>query len=627
MLDFIRRKSASTVVLFIFGIIILVFVFWGFNPGQKGSRQGAIATVNGVDISNKSYQNLYKRELEKIKEQAQGALTDEILENLQLDQRVLNMLINDVLIIEEAERQGIEATNEDVQAQILANPAFQKDGVFNKEFYLELLRQNRLNPIDYEASLRQNITAQKMWNGVVSSVTFTDEELWEKFSEANAEYSFDYVEFAPEKFMDNGVISEDLLKKFYEENKASFPVATTVKVFYARAGFDQLGKSINIADDDIKKYYEANTYDYLREAEVRARHILIKGEGAEKKAGDILARIKGGESFSVLAKKYSEDRGSAAKGGDLGFFGPGTMVKQFENVAFSLKEGEVSDLVKTSFGYHIIKTEEVREEGARPLSEVRGEIKSILIKAQAAFAARDSIESLHAAFTEKDDVEELAAIVSELSLESKTTGTLSEDATDGVLLADEGLKNAAFGLNAGGVSAPVETKDGVYLLKVLERVESHVATFEEANARVAKSYRREKSIEAAKASADDMLKRLADGSSFESVVKSKGLVKNNTGFLIRERAFIDSIGLFLGDKTGLFKLTADAPNFEEVIPHNSAFYVFKLTGSKPADRAAFDANKDAIGARYLGRKRAEAQNEWIESLREKAEISINTDLF
>ena len=631
MLEYIRKKSTSTVVLFIFGIIILVFVFWGMNPGGQGSGQGVVATVNGRDIEAKAYENLYKRELEKIKEQARGALTDDVLESLQLDQRVLNMLINDVLIVDEARSQGIEATDADIQANILANPAFFKDGAFDKEFYLELLRRNRLNPLEYEESLRENLTAQKMWKDVVAAVTYADSELWEKYSEANAAFSYDYVEFKPEKFKEQGTIPEVALKKFYEENKISFPVATAIRAFYARAGFKALGTQIKISKEDIKKYYEANTYDYLTEMQVRASHILIKGAGDDAegklKAEDIFVRLKAGESFAKLAKENSEDLGSASKGGDLGFFGPGTMVKQFEEAAFSLNVNEISEPIKTSFGYHIIKVAEIKEEGTRPLSEVTDDIREILLKAESAFVARDSIESLEGAFAEKDDIKELEAIAADLSLETAATGVLFEDATDGVLLRDKGLKNAAFGLNAGGVSAPVETEDGVYLIKVLERVESHVATFDEALARIEESYRREKSIEAAKAGADDLLKRVVDNESFESVLKEKGLVKVDTGFLIRERAFIEKIGLYIGDMDGLFKLTADAPYYSEVVTHNNAFYVFRFSGSRAAGRASFDANKETIGASYLNFKREEAQNSWLDGLREKAEIRINQDYF
>ncbi len=628
MLDFIRRKSASTVVMFIFGIIILVFVFWGFNPGKRGAGNRVVAKVNGMDISTELYENLYKRELNKIKEQQGGVITEDMLESLQLDQRVLNMLINDVLIIDEAKSTGIKASNEEVQAKIFADPNLREEGrPFNKKFYLELLKRNRINPLEYEEGIREKLTAQKMLNSIAADVRFTDDELWEKYAEANSSFSYDYAEFNPKKFMDTGAVTEETLKKYYEENKTAFPVATAIKAFYARAGFKALGTQIKINDDDIKRYYEANTYDYLREAEVHASHILIKGEGALKKAEEILARIKAGESFSALARAHSEDRGSASKGGDLGFFGPGTMHKEFEKAAFTLGAGEVSEPVRTPFGYHIIKVVEITEEGVKALAEVSSDIRAILLKAQAVFAAMDSIESLQEAFAEKDDIKELEALVEELSLESATTGLILEDAQGGVLLKDEGLRNAAFGLNAGGVSAPVETEDGVYLIKILERVESHAATFEEARARIEESYRKDKSIEGAKSGADDLLKRVIGGESFDGALTGKGLKKRVTGYIVRERAVIEKIGLYLGDMDGLFKLTADAPYYPEVVSHNNAFYVFKLSGTRAAGRAPFDANIEAIRGRYQYIKRIQAQNAWIDGLREKAEISVNQDYF
>ena len=204
---------------------------------------------------------------------------------------------------------------------------------------------------------------------------------------------------------------------------------------------------------------------------------------------------------------------------------------------------------------------------------------------------------------------------------------MSEDSTAGVLLSDEGLRNAAFGLNAGGVSAPVETTDGVYIIKVLERVESHVATYEEARERVEVSYKLEKSIESAMAAADELLKKVAAGESFDSVIKEGGLTKADSGFVIRERAFVESIGLYIGDMNGFFKLTSEAPYYPDVISHNNVFYVFKFSEMKAAKRAPFDANISEVKRSFMELKRAEAQNKWIEELRDKSDISVNQNFF
>lgn len=630
MLDFIRQKSTSTVVLFIFGIIILVFVFWGFNPGKRSSTQGAVATVNGQEISAGAYENLYKRELDRVRSQVGSALTDEIIESLNLRQRALDMLINDILIVEEARSLGIEASDKDVQELILANPVFQKDGVFNKDYYLQLLEQNRLKSAEYEAGLREGLTAQKMWSRVVEGVALTDDELWKEYETANGKYTFDYVAFDPAGFIDGSEPTEEELKKYYDKNSFRFTVPTEVKLFYARAGFKALGTKITIPDEDIKKYYEANTYDFFREKEVRASHILIRPvkedeEGARVKAEGILERLKAGESFAKLAKEHSNDPGSASKGGDLGFFGLGSMVKQFEDTAFSLKKSEVSGLVKTSFGFHIIKVVDIKEEGIKPLTEVRGDIKAILLKAQAVFVATDSIESLREAFEGGGSLAELEKAAQDAGLEAVTTGLISEAGVGGKILSDEMLKSAAFGLNQDGVSAPVETADGIYLIKVIERVESHVAPFEEALKGVKEGYKRERSVDGARLAAEEALKRLVAKEPFEKVIKDHGLKSQTTKEVIREQALIQEIGLYIGDIEGIFDLTDVAPYYPEVISHANGFYLFRFKAFRPAERASFDKDKETIRAKYLEIKRAKAQNDWINGLREKADITVNRD--
>jgi peptidyl-prolyl cis-trans isomerase D len=412
MLEFIRQKSASTAVLFIFGIIILVFVFWGFNPGGPSATNNAVAIVNGNEVSARAYESLYKRELERVRSQVGVALTDEILESLNLRQRTLDMLINDILIIGEAKNRGFEASDKDVQAQILSNPVFQRDGVFNEEHYFQLLDQNRLKSGEYEAGLKDGLSAQKMLRSIIDGVAFTDDELWAEYEMANGKYTYNYIAFEPAAFIDNSAAPEEELKKFYDKNSSRFTVPTEVKLFYARAGFRAMGKKITVPDEEIEIYYKNNSYDFFREKEVKASHILIKPvkgdmEGARVKADGILKRLRAGESFAKLAGEYSQDKGSAKKGGNLGFFGLGSMVKQFEDSAFSLKKGEMSGLVKTSFGYHIIKVVDIEEEGIKPLAVVRGDIRDILIEAQAVFAATDSIEGLREAFESSTNLVEL----------------------------------------------------------------------------------------------------------------------------------------------------------------------------------------------------------------------------
>lgn len=630
MLDFIRQKSTSTVVLFIFGIIILVFVFWGFNPGGPSSTKNAVAIVNGHEISAGAYENLYKRELDRVRSQVGTVLTDEIIETLNLRQRALDMLINDILIIEEAKSRGFEASDKDVQELILSNPVFQRDGVFNKDYYFQLLDQNRLKSAEYEAGIKDGLSAQKMLKSIIDGVAFTDDELWKEYETANGKYTYDFVAFDPAGFISDSEPAEEELKKYYDKNSFRFTVPTKVKLFYARAGFRAMGKKITIADEDIKRYYEANSYDFFREKEVRASHILIKpvkGDvaGAQIKAEGILKRFKAGENFAKLAREYSEDRGSAKKGGDLGFFGLGTMLEQFEDTAFSLKKNETSGLVKTVYGFHIIKVVDIKEEGVKPLSEVRDDIRAILIKAQAVFAATDSIESLRELFEGNGNIAELEKAVSDAGLTSTKTNFISEGGRGGVILSDEMLKNAAFGLNQGGVSAPVETADGIYLIKVIERVESHVAPFEESRIGVKEGYKREMAVEGAKKAADEVLKRLLAKEPFEKVLKEQGLNSQTSKEVIREQAFIGEIGLYIGDIKGIFDLTLDAPYHPEVISHANGFYIFSLKAFSPAERAPFDKDKEAIRAKYLEIKRAKAQNDWVNKLREKAEITVNRD--
>jgi peptidyl-prolyl cis-trans isomerase D len=377
----------------------------------------------------------------------------------------------------------------------------------------------------------------------------------------------------------------------------------------------------------VKAYYEDNKSDFTQEEGVKASHILVRPEGddkagAKKKAERLLSKIKKGADFAKLAKKHSEDKGSARNGGNLGYFARGRMAKSFEEAAFALKTGEVSELVETKFGYHIIKVVARRAGGALPLEVVKGDIEEVMKKNQALFIARDRMEALEGVFASTDDIDELTKLVSKDKVKVGVTPFFAEDDAEGEFASDVALKNAAFGLNPGGVSAPVESGGAVYLIKVLDRVEEHVAPYADVADKVEAALRKDKAFRKANEAATDMLAKVGEGAKFATVASALGLKVKETSFASKLRPKFKDIGLDLSRRPGVFELTAEKPVFTDYFAHANAFYILSFRDEKKADRKDFDIVKVAFKERFLQYKRQKAFDDWLADLRKNADVEI-----
>ncbi|MEE8574073.1 MAG: SurA N-terminal domain-containing protein [Thermodesulfobacteriota bacterium] len=631
MLEVMRKKSKSYVVVLIFGVIILVFVFWGVGP-MGGNSTRAVAVVDGEEVLVDEYSQLYNRQLDYLRQSMGDQFSEEALENMRLKDRTINIIINNKLIVKAADKDGVKVADSEVQQAILKIPAFQKDGAYNKERYLLVLSQNRMKPGEFERGIKQDLIVEKMKVRKVSDLTVTDDEAWERYAKDNKEMSFEYLKVDPENVAKKIEVGAEEAKKHFDENSFFFKKPTEVKAVFAKAGAGDFAALVKITEVDMKGYYESHEADYLTPREVSARHILIrtKGEGdaeAQGRAAAILARLKKGEDFATLAKKLSEDTGSGAKGGDLGFFVRSRMVKPFADAAFSLEKGAMSELVESRFGFHIIRVDDIRAEGVKTFGEVKRVIEAQLAGEQAAFLARDKMTGAIKIFEETADPVELAKLLNKDGLKLETTGFFTEGDTTGPLSKDQALKNAVFGLIAGGVSAPVETKDGIYIIKVTELIEEHIPPFEDVSGRAGRSLIAEMAVERAKEDTKALINDLKEGKITLKEIKAKGKVAvKETDYTTKLKGTIVEISLNRRSAPGLFDLTMEEPFYGEPIPHNKFFYLFKLKAVKDAKRSDFDKIKDILIENIKTKKQDEVMTEWVTGLREKAEVTINENL-
>ena len=402
MIQELREYSNNIFFKLLMGVIAITFVLSFGVGGFFGDRKEVVAKVNDNEILLKEYREAYQNRLRLFQQQF-GENAEQFAEQLNLRQQVFDQLIERYLLLTNAEKMNLIATDLEVQDYIKNQTFFQRNGQFDYETYEAVLSQNRIVRHEYEDSLRKDIILAKnkqlLTSGLVITETLVDQSFRRNFEEIEVEYVF----FDPQKFIKKVNLNDNQLRKYHQNNRDKFKTLNQFKMEYFILPADFFKNKFKIKEREIRRYYKKNLEKYVTPAEIKARHILFKitPDSPEKlilqkreQLKKLLEKIKAGESFEDLAKKYSEDQ-TSEEGGDLGWFKPGEMVPAFEDTAFSLGIGQVSEIVQSPFGLHLIKVDERNEKITKSLKNVREEIVDILSDRRAQKRLNEVTERLH----------------------------------------------------------------------------------------------------------------------------------------------------------------------------------------------------------------------------------------
>lgn len=391
MFEFIRthrRLMQFLLLLFIFPS----FAFFGLE-GYTRFKEGdnAVAKVAGHSITQQELDAAQREQMERFRQMFGAQFDPKMLDTPEARQNILDGLIAQRVMAAEAAKNRFSVSDQTLQQTILSMPGMTgADGKFDVERYKSLLAAQGMNPAMYEARLRQDLTLQQV-NEAVQSTAFAPKTVATRLSELNdQEREVQELLFKASDFVAQVKVTDEMLKEYYEKNGRQFEIPEQVKAEYVVLNNDAIAAQIAVSDADIKSYYDQNASRYGDEEQRRASHILIKVDkgasdadktAAKDKAEKILAQVrKNPADFAKLAKEHSQDPGSAERGGDLDFFGKGMMVPAFETAAFKLKQGELSDVVQSDFGYHIIQLTGIKPASVKSLNEVKGQIAAEIKK-------------------------------------------------------------------------------------------------------------------------------------------------------------------------------------------------------------------------------------------------------
>lgn len=631
MLQILRNKSQSIFIQIIVVIIALVFIFWGVGANLSGKREAALV-VNGEKISFEEFEKAYDRAYQRLSDQFGGNVPKGLAETFGIKQQVINQLIQTSLLRQGAEEMGIRVSSEEIRQIIAEMVQFQDNGHFSEDRYKTVLSANRMAPTKFEGLMRIDHLSQIAAREIGNFATIaTDFEVQEVYSQINEKIALKFVKISPDLFSDKVEVTDELLEKWFETAQNNYKTDPEIKIKYLVFSNADVGSKIEIDRAKITQYYQDNLDKFTVAEQRRARHILFKTEendSIEKlqeqsaKAEEILRKARSGESFADLAKQYSEGP-SKVSGGDLGFFSRGRMVPTFDKAIFSLKEGEISDVVKTRFGYHIILLEAIKPQTTKPLDAVEAEIIKTL----------QNKEAQTLSFQLANDAYE--SIISAGSLTKYAEGNpeakIKESDFFNKSHPPAGLKNdpifieKSFALNKGELSSLVKGQSGYAIFYVEDIKTPKIPEFNAVKDTLTDDYVKAESVKLAEKSAQELLSTIAEGKEFDVAAKEMKLDIEESGFVGRnsqnnKTTFPSSL------IENAFMLSGGAPLPKEPGKVGNDFYIYSLLDRQIPTLPENSAEIAKYRNNLLAMKQRQLLSAWLRNLEIDAEISQHQSL-
>jgi peptidyl-prolyl cis-trans isomerase D len=604
-------------LLLVIAAFVLTSVFVG-TMRDGSDRADAVASVNGEAIPLERYQRRYQAYLDAYSRVYRDRFSPELAEQLGLPQQAVNDLVQEALVVQRARAEGLEVSDEELNAQIQAVPAFQDNGRFSLRRYQEFLKRRGTSAGAFEGDVRRELTRMKVETTVKGGIKVSEAELEQAFVVRREEARAAWALIDLGALATAAAASDDEVQSYLKDHQSEFKQPDRRRVQYVT--FPPKDFRPQVAEAEIEKYYTEHAQEFETPRQVRASHLLVSvpqtgGSEAEDKArakvADAITRVKAGEDFGKLAAQVSEDPGSKTKGGELGWVKKGEMVPQFEEALFNLKQGELTaEPVRTPFGYHAIKALEVKGESRKPLREVAPIIREQLAGEAADKSARAKADEVRAQLQSAKD---FMAEGKRLNLTPVET-TLAKVERPLMLGGPDPLEEAAFALSAGGVSAPVKTPAGWVVLKSIESIPAGVPPLAEIRDKVVAAVKRQK----AEALGLERAKQLAaegKAGDLQAVGKKAGAQTGETTRFSRAKP-----AERLPGDAQLAALQTPAGDVTAPVKGPQGYYVLKVLERAAPSMTELPAERDRLSKEVLAQKQSQAWEAWVSGARVNAKV-------
>jgi len=623
------------IIAFLGGMLFLV----GGRTGRWGRSEPTALKINGDKVSFRQFEKIFRQMLEKQRGRN--------VESEQIRQQTIDEITKQYLLLQQINRMDINISDKEVIQEIQKNE--------QEIQWYNMFRERGLANA-YIKEKKANIGLQRLKDILYDLALVTDNEVKQEYNKKNEKVKIKYIQFPNHEFRSDIKIDEQEAQNYFQENKEKYEVNDQADIKFVKIDPKQM-----VNDEDIEKYYNENKDEFKESEKVKARHILLKVDAdasdedkakVKEQAEKVLEEAKKpGADFAKLAEKYSEDKGSAKKGGDLGFFERGRMVKPFEEAAFSLKPGEISDLVETTYGYHIIKVEDKKPVSISPFEKVKTQIKQKIVEQITAEDAKQiadellydvRVDGFEEAVKQKryldlftDDKREK---YKNLDLEAKTTGFFEKDASSipniGSSWTYKSLVEKVFDMRKNAVDN-IEVRnyqgniDSYFVIELIDKKLRHIPEFSEAKDDVENDIKDEKAKSAAFEAAKQLMNKYEDGDTLETLVKKyespedekEKQVKETKPFAISSSGYIPNLGRAREVMLAAFNLELN--EIAGPFKGNNGAFIIQLV---EREKAELEKGEEFVNTRknLLQEREYQVFQKWYNGVKSQARIVDNT---
>jgi peptidyl-prolyl cis-trans isomerase D len=626
------RNNKRIVQLFL-ALITLPFAFWGVDSYVRHLGENVdVASVGDSKITQQEFQKVWREQVERMRGMLGANFNPQMFDTPEARLAVVNDLVEQRLLLLEAARSHMGTSDEALRDVISKIPAVQENGQFSMARYEAALKAQGLTQAGFEQQLRQNLTLQQIAGALGNSALVSKAAVDAAYRAQVEERQVAELRFTPEQYLNQVKVDDAAIKSFYDTNKSAFEIPEQVRAEYLTLSLTALQAQVTVSNEEVKAWFEGHKDRYQQAEERRASHILIPADAnasaadknkAKAKAEEVLKEVqKAPGKFADLAKQYSQDPGSAAKGGDLGFFGRGMMVKAFDDAVAKLKEGEISGLVQSEFGYHIIKLTGIKAGKGKSFDEVRPEIEAELKRQAAAKKYAEAAESFSNMVYEQAD--SLKPAADKYKLVAQQSGWIPKTITPQAAAAAGPLANpkllaALFSEDAlkskRNTEAVEVAPNTLVAARVVEYKPASMVPFDSVKADIEKRLKREEALKLAKKAGEAKLAEL----------QSAGRDTQSWGEL-KTVSRIDPKGVTPPAVVSIFKADAKKlPAYAGADNAANGYAVYKLVKvSQPekVDEAKLKATQQQMG-NFVAQQDVAS---YLTALRARYKVQINKDV-
>jgi peptidyl-prolyl cis-trans isomerase D len=622
MLQWLRRSTRSWFIGLAIGAIVVVFIFWGVGSYKSAQSQQA-AEVNGTIIPMTEFSRQFNELIKRYQERTGTEVTPEMVKSLQLKEMALSQLVEEALILQAAQRLGLEVSTAELRHHIESYPFFQQDGKFNEKRYFWLLNRHHLSPQSFEAQERQQMLLKKVVAEVTSFAKVSDRELQELFRMAREEAEVSYVAVSPEKFLARQNPSDEAVARYYKENEGEFRLPDRARVSYLMFRTKDYLSRVKLAPTAVEDYLKEHKDEYSRPRVIRAQQILLtlppkateaQRQQAAQQAQELLGKAKAGADFAGLARAHSQDAASREKGGELGLVRRGQNPPEWDKVAFGLKPGTMG-LAVTSKGIYLIKVEEIKE--MERLPDAAQQVEARLKEGKARQLAKDAAQQAREELTRGTP----AQAAQKLGVTSQETPLFALSGSVPGLGLQPAFNHAALQLKPQEVSKVVELPEGFAVLKGIENQPAHLPKLAQIKGQVKTALSKRLARKQAEQEAERLLSELRHGKPLAQVAAAAGLTVKDSGFFTRFQGFLGQRQA--GDLTGAaFQLSREHPYPEKPLWWQSQYYVLAFKARREPSSQAFHQELNQMRAQFLSQKQQLIFASWLDGERRRAKIQV-----